>query len=100
MNFLKHHDKSSSVVVHDLDIMGVTVREPKNQPPWPVDGQRPTARSTPGQFVQTETVQPTKPIEALRAVERLQPLHGSIDIHAGPSALPGFGKAPRAGVSP
>src|SRR5271166_3569868 len=39
MDFLKHHDQSSSMVVHDFDIMSVAVREPEYQPPGAVDGQ-------------------------------------------------------------
>jgi hypothetical protein len=98
MNFLKHHGRAASMVVYDLDIVGVTVYEPKNHPPRAVDGQRPKARPAAGQFVQTKAVQSAQSIKALRAVECLQAVHSAIDLQAGPFTLPGLRKTPGAGV--
>src|SRR6266851_1395885 len=89
-----------SVIVDDLDIVGVTLLELENQTPRSVDRHRPLAPAFPLQSVKLNRRQRRNLVQRLHCIEQLQPRVGLVGIEPGKPAFAVLGETACRAVLP
>ena len=88
------------MIVHDLDIPGVSVFELEGDSPWPASGYRPLLATGAAQPVQADRSKARQIFQALCFVKQSQPSSGQGLIEAGKASSAFFGKALRGPIGP
>jgi hypothetical protein len=92
--------RSSSVIIHDLYIPGVSVPELESDPPRPAGRDCPLTCTRTAEAVKAHRRQPRQVFEALGFIEQSQPSPGQGFIEAGEAPLPFLRKTLRGPVGP